>query len=352
MKKISRQWTDFVIRSLPGSENISFQTLYGDGSSRTFYRVKGACRPSVLMVNPDPPADSRTGVNENDTYVYLAGLLEEIASGCPPSIYGYDRKAGLILVEDLGHRHLQSEVLCLGVGSDWTENIYSRLLQLLVKVQVEGGARFDPSRSFNPAYDEAFMYEAEGLYFARFFIGCLCGITEPALDNDLKRLARKAGGLIGDNVLVYRDFQSRNIMLGAGVKKETFRLLDFQGARLGPPAYDLASLVYDPYLPLPQALRDKLISRYVKLLAERSKALAGEFEAQFPFIASHRLMQVLGAYAKLSLVHGKKKFLEYVPRALGDFKALLEDNEFRDYSVLKQLTRQVDLKGLKLQQPE
>ena len=83
MKKTTRLWTDFVIRSLPGSENISFQTLYGDGSSRTFYRVKGASRASVLMVNPDPPADSRTGVNENDTYVYLAGLLEEIAQHAP-----------------------------------------------------------------------------------------------------------------------------------------------------------------------------------------------------------------------------------------------------------------------------
>jgi len=345
MKKIPSQWTEFVILNLPGSEDISFQALYGDGSSRTFYRVKGASRACVLMVNPEPPAHSSTGVNENDTYVYLAGLLKEISGGCPPAVYGYERKPGLILLEDLGDRHLQSEVLSRGVDSDWTESVYSRLLGVLVKIHVDGGERFEPSRSFNPAYDESFMYQSEGLYFARFFIGCLCGISEPGLDNELKRLAGRVGSLIDRRVLIHRDFQSRNIMLG---ESEKIRLLDFQGARPGPPAYDLASLVYDPYLPLPQALRDKLIARYAKLLAERSKALAGEFEAQFPFIATCRLMQTLGAYAKLSLSDGKKKFLEYVPRALSDLKALLDDDRFKEYTVLRKLVSKVDPDQLRL----
>ena len=349
MEKAPRQWTEFVIKSLPESGDISFQALYGDGSRRSFYRVEGASRPCVLIVNLDPPEDSRTGVNENDTYVYLAGLLGETASGCPPAVYGYHRKAGLILLEDLGDRHLQTEVLCRGVGSLWTENIYSRLIELLVKINLDAGARFDPARSFNPAYDAAFMYGGEGLYFARFFVGCLCGITEPVLDHDLKRMAEKAGSLIGVKVLVYRDFQSRNVMLGPG---DELRLLDFQGARLGPPAYDLASLVYDPYLTLPQALRYKLIARYAKLLAERSPDLAAEFEAQFPLIAAHRLMQALGAYAKLSLVEGKREFLAYVPRALGDLKKLLEHDAFNKYKALKKLVCQVDLDALELNQPE
>ena len=349
MKKNPGQWKEFVLRNLPESENISFQVLYGDGSSRTFYRVKCANQPCVLMVNPDPPAHSSTGVSENDTYVYLAGLLDEIASGCPPAVYGYDRRPGLILLEDLGDRHLQSEVLSRGVNSGWTKSVYSRLLEILVKIHLDGAERFDPSRSFNPAYDEDFMYQAEGLYFARFFAGCLCGISEPELDNELKILAGKAGSLISRRVLVYRDFQSRNIMLG---EKEKIRLLDFQGARLGPPAYDLASLVYDPYLPLPQELRDRLIDQYTKLLAERSKALAGECEAQFPFVAAHRLMQALGAYAKLSLVDGKKKFLEYVPQALSDLKALLKGDRFKEYTVLGKLVGEIDPGQLNLGQPE
>ncbi|OGF98542.1 MAG: hypothetical protein A2Z86_01395 [Candidatus Glassbacteria bacterium GWA2_58_10] len=337
--EIPGPWKDIVVRCLPKAEDAVFLPLYGDASTRAFYRVKRAGRPAVLLVNPAPPANPASGVNENDTYVYIAGLLSEAAPGAPPEIYGYDRAAGLILMEDLGDRHLQTEVLSRGVGSPWTAETYLTLIELLARVQVEAGKKFDPDRSFNPRYAAAFMYEGEGLYFSRFFVGRLCKRDTDRLEAELKELSERAGSLIGQEVLLYRDFQSRNIMLGDNGR---LRLLDFQGARSGPPAYDLASLLYDPYLPLPEALRERLVSRYPGVLSAFSAAAAEMFTPQWPLIAAHRLMQVLGAYAKLALVDAKKQYLQYIPRALKDFSSLLNSPEFGPFPLLRETVRELE----------
>lgn len=334
--KIPGPWLDLVGNCLPKAENAVFLPLYGDASTRVFYRVKGAGRPAVLLVNPSPPANQASRVNENDTYVYLAGLLAEAAPGSPPEIYGYNRAAGLILMEDVGDRHLQTEVLSRGVDSAWTAETYRSLLELLARVQVEAGKKFNPARSFNPRYDAAFMYEREGLYFSCFFVRRLCGKDTVKLETELQALAERAGGLIGKEVLLYRDFQSRNIMLGG---KGKLRLLDFQGARPGPPAYDLASLLYDPYLPLTDALRESLLDQYPGILSGLSASAAGTFAPQWPLIAAHRLMQVLGAYAKLALVDGKRQYLQYIPQALKDFSALLQSPEFEPFPRLREIVR-------------
>jgi len=337
-----KRWIGFIKHSLPGSKRIKFQALGGDGSSRRFYRIKGTPVPAVLMVNPDPPADKRTGVNENDTFVYVSGLLAQ-AGGAPPLIYGYEREEGVVLMEDVGDSHLQDEVLAHGTDSRWTVQAYGRLVELLVVLQVDCGARFDPSRTFNPRYDSAFMYQAEGLYFADHFVEGLCKLKEGTLRSDLEALAASAGSLIHRELFLYRDFQSRNIMLEAG---GGFRLLDFQGARLGPPAYDVASLLYDPYVALPDSLRQELIAHYEKCLEVRLPRAGGEFARQFPFIAAHRLMQVLGAYAKLALCDGKTEFLQYVPPALRDLKKLLEHEVFSGYRALGRVVGSLDPEDL------
>jgi len=319
-------YAEFVRRNLPAGEAAELVSLFGGGSRREFFRVLGAGAPAVLMANPHPPADAAGGVDENDTWVYVAGLLRR-AGAAAPEVYAYNRDRGLILVEDVGDLHLQGEVLRQGVDSAWTRAVYHHLIRLLARIQVDCGRDFDPGRSFNPAYDADFMYRAEGLYFAEFFLGRLCGLKSSGLEKDLRRLAGLAGDSIGAEVFLYRDFQSRNLLLQAG-EEPVIRLLDFQGGRLGPPAYDLASLVFDPYLSLPAKLRQELVLAYPGVLAERSADAAAGFERQFPLVAAHRLMQVLGAYAKLSLVDGKTGSLAYVPRALADLKALLHQDAF------------------------
>ncbi|MBN2289849.1 MAG: phosphotransferase [Candidatus Glassbacteria bacterium] len=329
------RWLGFIERCFPGryagGALPELELLAGGGSARRFYRVGGAGPGSVLMVNPAPPADPSGRVDENDSYVYLAGLLRKVGAGAP-EVYGYERVPGLVLMEDLGDRHLRDQVLARGAGSAWTGRTYRRLLDLLLVVQLDGGAVFEPERVFNPAYDAGFMFAAEGLYFAEYFVEKHCGARADRLRDELRALAGRAGESFGQRVLLYRDFQSSNIILGPA---DELRLLDFQGARPGPPAYDAASLLYDPYVALPEGLRSELLDYYRRKLAGRSAGVAREFGLQFPLIAAHRLMQVLGAYAKLSLVDRKDSFLQYVPSALAGLREVLSAGVFDDYPLLR-----------------
>ena len=326
-------WPGFVKSCLPAVEMpLKFEPLHGDGSARSFYRVSGAPAACVLIVHPDPLRHGSREVDENETWVYVAGLLNRAGAGAP-EVYGYDRDAGLILCEDTGDRHLQSEVLARGLKSPWTRDTYGRLLETLAALQAECGRTFEPERTFNPAYDADFMYEAEALYFAGFFLEKLCGIDPAPLHPELRLLSESAAESVGERVMIHRDFQSRNIMVQQ--PDDRLRLLDFQGARMGPSAYDVASLLYDPYLPLPQALRDNLAGAYPELLARLAPRAASAFERSFPLIAVHRMMQVLGAYAKLSLADGKHEFLAYVPRALKSLRRLLGRGEFERFPLLR-----------------
>lgn len=338
MDTTNKDWVEFIGNCIGTPGEPEFVHLCGDGSTRRFYRVIGAERPAVLMVNTRPPRHLIRNVDENETWVYLAGLFSEILRG-PPEVYGFDRERGLILVEDLGDRLLQAEVLERGAESDWTRRTYERLIEMLVRLQVEGIRRLEVGRIFNRRYNDVFMYRWEGLYFAEHFLGRLCGLDSDPLKPDLESLAGAAGASFSRDVLIYRDFQSRNIMLGPG---DSLRLVDFQGARPGPPAYDPASLLHDPYVQLPDRLREELAGYYRTELALLDPVAADEFPAQFPLIAAHRLMQALAAYAKLSLTDGKREFLRYVPRGLSELKKMLEREEFRPFATLRETVRALD----------
>ncbi len=332
------QWTEFACNCLGASGEVTFRLLAGDGSTRRFYRVGGLARPAVLMVNPDPPSHEQRGVDENETWVYLAGLFRSLGAGAP-EVYGFAREAGLILIEDLGDCLLQQAVEEHGTGSAWTAAVYRRLLETLLVIQLDGFSRLEPDRLFNCDYCPEFMFRWEGMYFATQFAGRLCGCSDPHLEHDLRRLAEAAGARMRLQVLIYRDFQSRNVMLGP---RESLRLVDFQGARPGPPAYDVASALFDPYVCLGEPLRRELVGYYGDLLANRDLELADQFSAQFPFVAAHRLMQALGAYAKLTLVDGKSEFLRYAPRGLADLSHLLEGPEFAPFASLRRTVARLE----------
>jgi hypothetical protein len=156
------------------------------------------------------------------------------------------------------------------------------------------------------------MREWESGYFVRELIVGHLGLAVPeGLDGELGRLAGRAAEA-GADYLLHRDYQSQNLKLHRG----RIVVIDFQGARLGPPQYDLAALLLDPYADLPQQLRTELRAHYLDAFAARTGADRGAFNALFPAVAAHRLMQALGAYAFLGLRRGKPAFLAHVPAAL------------------------------------
>ena len=134
---------------------------------------------------------------------------------------------------------------------------------------------------------------------------------------------------------MHRDCQSRNIMLKEGRP----RLIDFQGGRVGPPGYDLASLLFDPYVRLETGLRTACCDQYQQRRLELGDFDGEAFRRTWPFLTACRLMQALGAYAFLSGVRGKPRFLKYLPVALGSLGELLSDEKFAFMPELRGLVK-------------
>ena len=118
-------------------------------------------------------------------------------------------------------------------------------------------------------------------------------------------------------MLVHRDFQSQNILILGGQA----HLIDFQGLRPGLAHYDLASLLYDPYVSFLPAERAELIDFYLGLGNRLDLgATRAEFDEIYRLCAVQRLMQALGAYGFLGLVKGKAQFLAFIPIALASLR--------------------------------
>jgi aminoglycoside/choline kinase family phosphotransferase len=134
---------------------------------------------------------------------------------------------------------------------------------------------------------------------------------------------------------MHRDMQSRNIM----VKGQSIYFIDFQGGRIGPIQYDLASLLIDPYVDLPQHIQAQLLEYSLKKLSATAAVEPDKFLACYYYCTLTRNLQILGAFAYLSRAKGKKQFEKYIPPAVKSLKSNLTAD---DHSEFPRLTGVVD----------
>jgi len=239
-------------------------------------------------------------------------------------------------VEDVGSVHLQD---CVRPADQRLVGLYQQALQLLLKMQIEATEELDTSLCFDtPVYDSQFIIERELEYFRWSFLEAALGLkTDPGyLTDDFSLLASKAGMRSGKQFFVHRDFQSRNLM----VKDDVLYVIDFQGARLGPPQYDLASLLLDPYAQLPESLQDELLRTYSSTFGELTGMSVDEFLGRYFQVALCRNLQILAAFSFLTKVRGRSHFAQYIPPAWMRLRRLLKQGPGRDYRVLANLIEQ------------
>lgn len=282
------------------------------GSGRKFYRIQFSGEQSIILVKY-----SRQKA-ENRRYVEIAEFLA--AQGIRvPKIHFHDPVEGLIWIEDLGERDLWSYR-----DESWLVRraFYESALEEVAKLHRISEADSAKIRRDLSAPFDAALYRWEQGYFFQNCLGHCFGVSEesrqelanlPALDKIAQRLAGFP------RVLAHRDFQSQNIIL----RNEQAHLIDFQGMRPGLAEYDLASLLYDPYVNLAASERAELIDFYRTTAAVIDSA----FVEKFQLCALQRLMQALGAYGYLGRVKGSKSFLVHIPVALcslGEIVATIE----------------------------
>jgi aminoglycoside/choline kinase family phosphotransferase len=274
------------------------------GSDRRFYRLSGGGRTAVLLVQPG-------GGRELDSYVDIARFLSRHGIGAP-EIYAVGKADGAVLMEDLGDIHLEDALTT--ASADEMLAYYRGALDMLVELETaitDGMMREGLLQ--NVLFDEKTLL-GETEYFIREFIDGYCPVSiPPSWESERRLLAQR---LARENpVFMHRDFQSRNIMIVEG----RLRLLDFQTAHRGPGIYDAASLLKDPYHPVPAAPRRRLLEEFHAKLAGRG-ARGNEpfdvFHEIFTLAGIQRNLQALAAFAKLGRRKGKAKFLEFVPNGL------------------------------------
>jgi aminoglycoside/choline kinase family phosphotransferase len=293
------------------ARNVSLtspQTLAGDGSDRRYYRLLGS--PTVvLLFHPFPPGGE---VNENDSFYLLGRHLR--GKGTPvPEIYTYCREEFWMMLEDLGDISLEAVIQRQSQESQ-IRHWYRQALELLVDMQIKGQEGFDSSWCFDtPLVHRSFLWERECGYFVRAFLNNYLHLTIGMEDLAPDFEALLTGALPpGPNYFLHRDFQSRNLFITSG----RLRVIDFQGGRLGPLGYDVASLLIDPYVNLSPAWQAELLEYYLDRLTARLGLDRAAFREQYYHLALCRNLQILGAYGYLTQAKGKEQFARYIPTAV------------------------------------
>jgi len=240
-----------------------------------------------------------------------------------PEIYAEDLSNGAYLEEDLGDTTLFEFLSANRSGQDIGPEVveaYRKVVAFLPRFQVEAGRDLNYKVCYPRASFDRQSIAWDLNYFKYYFLR-LAGIpfNEQALEVDFTRLTRFLLGADHDYFL-YRDFQSRNIMLHDGHPW----FVDYQGGRKGALQYDIASLLFDGKADLPPDLRRQLLDRYLDCLAGFIDLKRDAFMDSYYAFVYVRILQALGAYGFRGFYERKPHFLESVPYALKNLRWLAE----------------------------
>jgi len=247
-----------------------------------------------------------------------------------PEIYAEDLSHGAYLEQDLGGTTL-FEFLSLhrngaALAPEAVE-AYRKVVSILPRFQVQAGRDLNykvcyPRSSFDR---QSIAWDLN--YFKYYFLR-LAGIAfnEQALEDDFSRLTKFLLSARRDYFL-YRDFQSRNIMLHRVLSEDQPFFLDYQGGRKGALQYDIASLLFDSKADLPSDLRQQLLDHYLASLGQFLGLDHSEFMHHYYAYVYVRIMQALGAYGFRGFYERKEHFLQSVPYALSNLRWLLHNVE-------------------------
>ena len=302
--------------------------LAGDASNRSFFRVFYPNRLSAVAM-----AYHDAGIGDEEGFLEIQRFLKN--SGLPvPAIYNYFREDRVVLLEDLGDDLLEKVV----ERSDKTSvaGLYRQAVDLLLTLRKATMKLSSGCRAFNLAFDqEKLMQEME--FFKDHFVRSLCRINSSASASvALDRFFLKICSILAEEpkIFTHRDYHSRNLILSG----DQLVMIDFQDARMGPAQYDLASLLRDSYVTLPEQLVDTLVNYYAEMTGNTSQESIQRFRYIFDVMSLQRNIKALGTFGYQATARGKRNYLKSVPRTgayiagniakykeFGVFRSVVED---------------------------
>ncbi|MGQ1891144.1 RapZ C-terminal domain-containing protein [Thermophagus sp. OGC60D27] len=305
LKKIFQKWAGEVV------EVVS--PLPPSGSDRIYYRMTGSDRYALGVVNRN--------VKENRAFIGFSRHFKTLGLKVP-EIYYVDESEKYYLIEDFGNTTLYDWLSNSRSGKEMPSDIvsfYKSVIDNLVKFQLEGKEGLDfslcyPRHSFDK---QSMLWD---LHYFKYYFLKLANIQfdEQLLEDDYHRFADYLQQAENDYFL-YRDFQSRNVM----VTPDGPAFIDYQGGRRGALQYDLASLLFDAKADIPAEIREELLDYYISVLKKRIDVNETAFRNYFYGYVLIRIMQAMGAYGFRGFYEKKEHFLKSIPYAIDNLKFLL-----------------------------
>ena len=313
------------------------EEMTGSGSNRRYFRLKGV--QNLIGVYG-------TSIEENKAFLYMAEHFKK--KNLPvPQVLCVSEDQSCYLQEDLGdtllfHRIEQGRTT--GNFSEEEKELLRKTVRLLPAIQFAGAEGFD----FNQCYPQPEFNQRSILWDLNYFKYCFLKATglefqEDRLEDDFMKMSDvllKSSSA----TFMYRDFQSRNVMIKDG---EPW-FIDFQGGRKGPFFYDVASFLWQAKARYPENLRKELLDEYMDALGAYTTIDRDQFFCQLRHFVLFRTLQVLGAYGFRGYFEKKPHFIQSVPYAIANLHQLLQE-DYPEYpylcSVLRELTELQSLKG-------
>lgn len=310
------------------------EKLSGSGSNRGYYRLQMG-KFSAIGVKGE-------SLEENRTFIKMATFLTQ--QGLPvPRIYAVSKDEMYYLQQDLGSVSLfdliQKEI-ANGFASPEIIALLKETVKRLIEIQVKG-SKMDFEICFPEAEFDATAMMWDLNYFKYCFLKS-AGIPfdERRLEGDFQRIVEVTSRKEMPKLFMYRDFQSRNVM----VFNNQPYLIDFQGGRKGPMLYDVVSFLWQAKAQFPDALRKELLNLYVSGMRDLGIGKKVVYEEFLPYFVLLRQLQTLGAYGLRGFGEGKSHFLESVPFALREVMKTLERVEPLHLGYLRELMTRVNEK--------
>jgi len=318
-----------------------FEQLPASGSYREYARIKSMSHQVIGAYNQD--------VKENRAFLEFSAHFRN--KNIPvPHIYAVNSNMDCYLQEDLGNTTLFDFISITRENEGFSIKIvdeYKKVLRELPRIQLVAGKDIDYSVCYpREAFDkQSMMWDLN--YFKYYFLKLAkIPFDEQALEDDFQAFSDYLLA-VDNNAFLYRDFQSRNVML----KDEKVYFIDYQGGRKGALQYDLASLLYDAKANIPEAEREELLEFYLDELIQYKQVDRDKFKALFGGYVLIRIMQAMGAYGFRGFYEKKEHFLKSIPFALKNLETLLAKNTIQVklpelFKVLKAVTESVFLKTI------
>lgn len=319
-----------LFKQYSGNDASRVEPLPVSGSARRYYRVFTGDRTYVGVYHEN--------LRENRLFVDFTRHFEKSRLHVP-HVYCVSEDGFCYLQDDLGpdmlldvvEREREGEFL-----SEHTMELYRKALSELLKFQLVGGKGLDYSECLpRPVFDERCI-RWDLNYFKYCFLK-LAGVEadENRLEDDFDRLTAKLV-MAGTGGFMFRDFQSRNIMV---VDNEVY-FIDYQGGRQGALHYDVASLLYDAIVKIPESQKEELLNFYIRQLTAREPEYAEKFREMYYHFVLVRLLQAMGAFGLRGLHEGKTHFIDSIVPGLQGIITLFESGKLEgEYTEIQHAIR-------------